>query len=326
MQVLFYSGKAITGLALDLTRSKAYILADAYQEIITVNLDGSGATSVPAAVVSPQGIALDTKNNKLYMSGETSTFITYSNVDGTGAISFDTGTQPLQLALDLIDDKVYWISEQHGILRANLNGTNKEVVSNSATSLGRGIGLDFDRDGDGIKNSIDVCYADPNKMNPGGCGCGTPDTDNDRDGLPNCLDGCLDNSRKFEVGICGCGTNDLDSNSNLVTDCLKEDAVQVRVSALNTEVTTFYKRSTSRKRQQVNTALKRLETAVKNFPSSGTDVSKSAIQSATVKAAEDVRSLVLVHAFRVSQGKFTRASKKATKSIGELYSLVATAR
>jgi len=36
----------------------------------------------------------------------------------------------------------------------------------------------------------DLCPSDPNKIDPGVCGCGTPDTDSDSDGTPDCNDNC----------------------------------------------------------------------------------------------------------------------------------------
>lgn len=36
----------------------------------------------------------------------------------------------------------------------------------------------------------DECPTDPNKNDPGACGCGVPDTDRDRDGTPDCDDQC----------------------------------------------------------------------------------------------------------------------------------------
>ena len=38
--------------------------------------------------------------------------------------------------------------------------------------------------------SCDNCPDDPNKVEPGICGCGVPDTDPDSDGTPNCNDNC----------------------------------------------------------------------------------------------------------------------------------------
>ncbi len=36
----------------------------------------------------------------------------------------------------------------------------------------------------------DACPSDPNKIVPGACGCGVPDTDTDGDGLADCVDNC----------------------------------------------------------------------------------------------------------------------------------------
>jgi hypothetical protein len=38
--------------------------------------------------------------------------------------------------------------------------------------------------------SVDNCPDDPNKIEPGDCGCGIPDTDTDTDGIPDCNDNC----------------------------------------------------------------------------------------------------------------------------------------
>jgi len=64
---------------------------------------------------------------------------------------------------------------------------------------------DIDSDGDGILDCIDECDFDPNKTKRGKCGCGTPDTDTDEDGTPDCNDECPDDPEKTEPGRCGCG-------------------------------------------------------------------------------------------------------------------------
>jgi len=50
----------------------------------------------------------------------------------------------------------------------------------------------------------DACPDDPDKIAPGFCGCGTPDTDTDADGTPDCADECPEDSSKTEPGKCGC--------------------------------------------------------------------------------------------------------------------------
>ncbi|WP_223550698.1 T9SS type A sorting domain-containing protein, partial [Aestuariivivens sp. NBU2969] len=102
---------------------------------------------------------------------------------------------------------------------------------------------------DGTPNCLDGCPDDPNKTDPGVCGCGTAETDTDSDGVldcndleinspcpldvdingvsndddsdgtPNCLDGCPDDPNKTDPGVCGCGTAETDTDSDGVLDC-----------------------------------------------------------------------------------------------------------
>ncbi|RJP73237.1 MAG: hypothetical protein C4532_04800, partial [Candidatus Abyssobacteria bacterium SURF_17] len=47
-----------------------------------------------------------------------------------------------------------------------------------------------DPDGDGFCADTDNCPTDPNKQEPGACGCNVPDTDSDSDGWADCVDNC----------------------------------------------------------------------------------------------------------------------------------------
>ena len=42
----------------------------------------------------------------------------------------------------------------------------------------------------GGPEGYDYCETDPDKTEPGFCGCGVPDIDLDGDGLPDCVDAC----------------------------------------------------------------------------------------------------------------------------------------
>jgi hypothetical protein len=64
-------------------------------------------------------------------------------------------------------------------------------------------------DGSDCTNPDDCCPNDPNKTEPGICGCGVADTDTDGDTTPNCLDGCPSDPDKVGSGECGCGYPDV---------------------------------------------------------------------------------------------------------------------
>jgi len=78
---------------------------------------------------------------------------------------------------------------------------------------------DADSDGDGALDCEDGCPADAGKVDPGVCGCGTADVDSDGDGALDCEDGCPADAGKVEPGVCGCGTADVDSDGDGALDC-----------------------------------------------------------------------------------------------------------
>ncbi|MDH4291555.1 MAG: MopE-related protein, partial [Dehalococcoidia bacterium] len=78
---------------------------------------------------------------------------------------------------------------------------------------------DNDTDGDGTADCADQCPNDPNKTTPGVCGCGVSDVDSDGDGVADCKDGCPSDPNKITPGVCGCGVADTDSDSDGTPDC-----------------------------------------------------------------------------------------------------------
>jgi probable HAF family extracellular repeat protein len=61
-----------------------------------------------------------------------------------------------------------------------------------------------DSDGDGVIDQCEDCPNDPNKTEPGECGCGVPDADGDDDGVLDCYDLCPDTPAGAEVDEFGC--------------------------------------------------------------------------------------------------------------------------
>lgn len=70
----------------------------------------------------------------------------------------------------------------------------------------------------------DMCPADPEKLEPGVCGCGVADVDTDGDHYYDCEDECPADANKNSHGVCGCGVSDDDTDGNLIPDCLDVQA------------------------------------------------------------------------------------------------------
>jgi hypothetical protein len=63
---------------------------------------------------------------------------------------------------------------------------NVVIKEEGATTLD--IPLEPDSDGDGVIDDLDACPIDPDKIDPGQCGCGEVDTDTDEDNTADCID------------------------------------------------------------------------------------------------------------------------------------------
>jgi hypothetical protein len=81
-----------------------------------------------------------------------------------------------------------------------------------------------DTDGDGVGDSCESCPLDPNKTEPGVCGCGVSDVDTDSDGVLDCNDNCPvdSNAGQEDVGD-GDGVGDACDNCPTVANPLQED-------------------------------------------------------------------------------------------------------
>jgi hypothetical protein len=77
-----------------------------------------------------------------------------------------------------------------------------------------------DTDGDGTPDPFDGCPVDPQKSDPGDCGCGLPDIDSDGDGTADCTDQCPADPSKIAPGDCGCGVPDIDTDGDGTGDCI----------------------------------------------------------------------------------------------------------
>lgn len=101
------------------------------------------------------------------------------------------------------------------IVKAVFEITDASLIDNVVFDSGA-IG---DCDSDGTPSDSDACDFDPNKIAPGACGCGNPDTDGDSDGTADCVDACPTDSNKVAAGACGCNVADADSDGDSALDC-----------------------------------------------------------------------------------------------------------
>lgn len=82
--------------------------------------------------------------------------------------------------------------------------------------------LQSNADDDARGDACETCVNDPNKFEPGSCGCGVADTDTDGDGTPDCNDLCPNDPNKaLSAGQCGCGTPETDSDDDGLPNCME---------------------------------------------------------------------------------------------------------
>jgi len=139
------------GIDLDVVGGKLY-WADLDNVIQRRNLDGSGAVETLIGTdIGPFDIALDLQQAKMYFSDRgTPTLdatLKRANLDGSDVETLLTGTAPAYIELDLLHGQIYYTHGGSGatfISRANLDGTNAELVHAAATDNLRGIALDIE--------------------------------------------------------------------------------------------------------------------------------------------------------------------------------------
>jgi len=224
--------------------------------------EGAQAPGYPAGVVFKSFITLPTMNSlnqMAFLASVAGPGITTANDQGIFATTLD-GTlillaaegAPIQVAPGdqrtvATINLIYSPSGGQDGRFMSLNDAGKVVFYATFTDGSQGIFLatipstPVDSDGDGTPDGSDGCPNDPNKIAPGACGCGVPDTDSDGDGVADCIDVCPGHNDTVDPdgdGVpSGCDNcpnvpnpDQADSNGNGIGDAC-ETAPQVSVRA-----------------------------------------------------------------------------------------------
>jgi DNA-binding beta-propeller fold protein YncE len=101
------------------------------------NLDGSDLTTVASGFNNVGGIDLDLVHNKMYWT-DTMGAVYRGNLDGAGVQVIAGSLNPTAIDLDLVNGFIVWTDfNDRKIFRANLDGTNANVLLDPARGLGQ---------------------------------------------------------------------------------------------------------------------------------------------------------------------------------------------
>lgn len=119
------------------------------------NLNGSNAETLLTGIDEANGLACDAVGGKIYWTELATHKIQRASLDGTGVEDLVTGLNiPTTIGLDLVARKMYWtddglavqVGQINRILKANLDGSNVEVVVSAlaVSGVGRPWGIAVD--------------------------------------------------------------------------------------------------------------------------------------------------------------------------------------
>ncbi|MDO1501565.1 T9SS type A sorting domain-containing protein [Winogradskyella maritima] len=109
--------------------------------------------------------------------------------------------------LDCVDQEINSPCPQDIDANGVSNDDDNDGIPNCNDSCDNSI----DTDGDGVADCLDNCPSDPNKTEPGDCGCGVSDVDTDGDGVLDCDDQEINSPCPQDVDANGI-SNDLDGD------------------------------------------------------------------------------------------------------------------
>ncbi|MBX2984279.1 MAG: T9SS type A sorting domain-containing protein [Flavobacteriales bacterium] len=151
-------------------------------------------------VSAPSGLEVDPVTGTVDLDASTAgTYTVTYSIDANGGCAMFTTTAEI-----VVEEPTVWYADLDG------DGVGSDADAVVACEQPSGY----------VATSGDACPDDPNKLEPGACGCGIPDTDTDGDGTADCIDGCPTDPNKIAPGACGCGIPDIDSDGDGIADCI----------------------------------------------------------------------------------------------------------
>lgn len=131
-------------IAVDAQAGKIYWTDATLARILRANLDGSEVEPlVTSGVTFPAGLALDLGAGKMYWGDRDLPGVSRANLDGSDPELIVPGVSALGVALDVLNEKIYWTEEQQRVGRANLDGSEAETLLDDLGSP-NAIALDVD--------------------------------------------------------------------------------------------------------------------------------------------------------------------------------------
>jgi PKD repeat protein len=139
LELGFFSvdGAQWTGISLDVENSKMYLYDYWYEEIHSVNMDGTGDQTILSGIWG-YSMFVDTVNDKLYFDdwGYTEDLL-MCDLDGSNlqAVNSTLGSASYGIDIDYENEKLYYSGRQASeIYKSNLDGTNLEVLKSGLSS------------------------------------------------------------------------------------------------------------------------------------------------------------------------------------------------
>lgn len=117
-------------------------------------------------------------------------------------------TTEFSLKTTEVEDSETSTAEDDDSAISSVNDSGEDSLDTEGTDSSTEYDTEKDTESESDIIGEDQCPLDPNKTEPGFCGCGVLDMDEDKDGTPDCRDDCPDDSSKTKPGNCGCGVDE----------------------------------------------------------------------------------------------------------------------